>query len=101
MSVIIIWEERLFMGEREEPIMLSPFVFHLPNLTHQIIGTERWKSVWTCTFTPNGKITLDGVIKLHIHYYEDGNVQLRSETKKSSSCPGGVRFFFIIIIGIT
>ena len=37
----------------------------------------RWRSVWTTTFNPsNGKSELKGTIRVHVHYYEDGNVQL-------------------------
>ncbi|KAG9510998.1 F-actin-capping protein subunit alpha [Fragariocoptes setiger] len=40
----------------------------------------RWRSIWSLTFKPtaNKKVDLTGVIKLHVHYYEDGNVQLVS-----------------------
>lgn len=37
----------------------------------------RWRSVWTTTFNPSeGKSELKGTIRVHVHYYEDGNVQL-------------------------
>lgn len=49
----------------------------------------RWRSVWTCTFTSGGKVNISGVIKLNVHYYEDGNVQLTSTTKKTGSANGG------------
>eukprot|EP00168_Porphyra_purpurea_P019089 TRINITY_DN7451_c0_g1_i1.p1 TRINITY_DN7451_c0_g1~~TRINITY_DN7451_c0_g1_i1.p1 ORF type:complete len:310 (-),score=65.07 TRINITY_DN7451_c0_g1_i1:125-994(-) len=49
----------------------------------------RWRSVWTCTFSPNGKVQLDGNIKLNVHYYEEGNVQLTTNTNKSTTCNGG------------
>lgn len=49
----------------------------------------RWRSVWTCTFSNGGKVTLNGTIKLNVHYYEDGNVQLTSTTKKTGSANGG------------
>jgi capping protein alpha len=43
----------------------------------------RWRSVWTISFKPKDKqAELDGRIRLHVHYYEDGNVQLVS----SRSC---------------
>lgn len=40
----------------------------------------RWRSVWTVTFNPpkDKQLELVGIIKLHVHYYEDGNVQLVS-----------------------
>jgi len=49
----------------------------------------RWRSVWQCTFSGSGKITLTGNIRLQVHYYEDGNVQLVSNTDKQGSANGG------------
>jgi capping protein alpha len=49
----------------------------------------RWRSVWVCTFKPNGEVKLEGTIRVNVHYYEDGNVQLSTSTKKKASCQGG------------
>ncbi|XP_029636365.2 F-actin-capping protein subunit alpha-2 [Octopus sinensis] len=39
----------------------------------------RWRSQWTITFNENGgKVDLIGLLKVQVHYYEDGNVQLVS-----------------------
>lgn len=40
----------------------------------------RWRSVWSISFNPSQdkKAQLKGLIRLHVHYYEDGNVQLVS-----------------------
>lgn len=40
----------------------------------------RWRSVWNISFNPNKdkQAQLNGLIRLHVHYYEDGNVQLVS-----------------------
>lgn len=40
----------------------------------------RWISSWT--IDPSGS-SMEGFFKILIHYYEDGNVQLNTETKKS------------------
>eukprot|EP00010_Vexillifera_abyssalis_P005776 CAMPEP_0201551578 /NCGR_PEP_ID=MMETSP0173_2-20130828/7729_1 /ASSEMBLY_ACC=CAM_ASM_000268 /TAXON_ID=218659 /ORGANISM="Vexillifera sp., Strain DIVA3 564/2" /LENGTH=285 /DNA_ID=CAMNT_0047961869 /DNA_START=63 /DNA_END=920 /DNA_ORIENTATION=+ len=48
----------------------------------------RWRSVWTCVVKGN-KATLSGNIKINVHYYEDGNVQLNTETTKTTSVNGG------------
>jgi len=42
----------------------------------------RWRSTWKISFSPGGQATIDGNIKLNIHYYEEGNVQLVSNTEK-------------------
>jgi capping protein (actin filament) muscle Z-line, alpha len=34
--------------------------------------------VWSVSFSPSGKAELRGTIKVQVHYYEDGNVQLVS-----------------------
>lgn len=47
----------------------------------------RWRSVWQCTVS-GGKVTLNGNIRLQVHYFEDGNVQLVSNTDKTGSASG-------------
>lgn len=49
----------------------------------------RWRSVWTATFKPNGGVQLNCNIKINVHYYEDGNVQLTSDFNKNLSANGG------------
>jgi len=48
----------------------------------------RWRSVWQCSIS-SGKITLEGNLRLQVHYFEDGNVQLVSNTNKTGSASGG------------
>jgi capping protein alpha len=41
----------------------------------------RWRSQWTVSFDPSAtseSVELKGVVKVQVHYYEDGNVQLVS-----------------------
>ena len=40
----------------------------------------RWRSQWNISFPTSGagSVELKGILKLQVHYYEDGNVQLVS-----------------------
>lgn len=39
----------------------------------------RWRSQWTVTVSPNAnRVELKGLIRVQVHYYEEGNVQLVS-----------------------
>ncbi|KAF0695998.1 Aste57867_13211 [Aphanomyces stellatus] len=40
--------------------------------------TGRWKSKWTVTNVSGNSATVAGRIDLHVHYFEDGNLQLQS-----------------------
>lgn len=46
----------------------------------------RWRSVWTVNF-PTGASSADvkGLVKVQVHYYEDGNVQLVSSKEIKST----------------
>ncbi|KAK0079171.1 hypothetical protein PV325_001639 [Microctonus aethiopoides] len=46
----------------------------------------RWRSVWTVSFsTSSGNAELRGSLKVQVHYYEDGNVQLVSSKEVKES----------------
>ncbi|KAG8197840.1 hypothetical protein JTE90_020117 [Oedothorax gibbosus] len=48
----------------------------------------RWRSIWTISFLPDSTTAdVEGLIKVRIHYYEDGNIQLVSskDVKESIS----------------
>jgi len=42
----------------------------------------RWRNVWTVQFKPGSQAKIDGAIKIQVHYYEDGNVQLTANYNK-------------------
>jgi len=43
----------------------------------------RWRSVWSVPTKP-GSVQIEGRIRLQVHYYEDGNVQLQTDTVKAA-----------------
>lgn len=46
----------------------------------------RWRSQWSVTFPENGGTAeLNGILKVQVHYYEDGNVQLVSSKEVKES----------------
>ncbi|XP_076235543.1 F-actin-capping protein subunit alpha [Calliopsis andreniformis] len=48
----------------------------------------RWRSVWTVSFSPgSGNAELRGSLKVQVHYYEDGNVQLVSSKEVKENLP--------------
>lgn len=50
----------------------------------------RWRSVWACKFSSGGgSVNITGTLKVNVHYYEDGNVQLTTVTPKTLSVNGG------------
>lgn len=63
----------------------------------------RWRSEWSVSFQPSGgNVEITGVLKVQVHYYEDGNVQLVSskevkENLKVTSEAGTAKHFLQII----
>lgn len=49
----------------------------------------RWRSVWKVPMGKSGKVTLNGHIRLQVHYYEDGNVQLNTDTERKVQAEDG------------
>jgi len=43
----------------------------------------RWRSVWKVP-SKSGDVQIEGRIRLQVHYYEDGNVQLHTDTVKAA-----------------
>jgi hypothetical protein len=60
-----------------------------------VCSNGRWRSVWTCSFKQSGgNAELKGTLKINVHYYEDGNVQLNTNTSKTRQISGSVRYQF-------
>jgi len=49
----------------------------------------RWRSIWTASIKSGGSCELNGNIKVNVHYYEDGNVQLNTKYEKTGKFDGG------------
>jgi len=45
----------------------------------------RWRSVWVATFVPGKQATVTGNLRVNVHYYEDGNVQLNTNSNKKDT----------------
>ena len=70
------------------------YLFYLFHLFYLSYRNGRWRSVWTMTFNPNAlgeKYPLEGAVKVQVHYYEDGNVQLVSSKDITESIIVNVR----------
>lgn len=53
-------------------------IISFKNLNQNNYWTGGWQSEWTTNISKHGKVALTGRIRLNVHYYEDGNVQLNS-----------------------
>jgi len=65
-------------------VCISSFKFNPGNFWN-----GRWRSVWSCKFSSGGQIDINGKVRVNVHYYEDGNVQLTTDTPKKINAPGG------------
>merc|ERR1712154_609896 len=53
-------------------------VISFKNLNPNNYWTGGWQSEWTLSVNKKGSTKLEGRIRINVHYYEDGNVQLNS-----------------------
>lgn len=54
----------------------------------------RWRSQWTLTIGPTN-IDIFGFLRIHVHYYENGNVQLVASKEIKESIALTVRFYYL------
>lgn len=55
------------------------------NLNLRNFWSGGWRSVYSINVSNKGTKDLKGIIKLNVHYFEDGNVQLATELKKEGT----------------
>lgn len=62
----------------------------------------RWRSVWSISINPSKdkQVELKGLIRLHVHYYEDGNVQLVSSRHCDHRISVTVSVYIVINISV-
>lgn len=53
----------------------------------QQFSNGKWRSEWTITC--GGKINVEGRIRVEVHYFEDANIQMHTDTKKKFTCNSG------------
>lgn len=70
-------------GKNVVTICLSSFKFNPNNFWN-----GRWRSQWVVSFS-GGQVDLSGKVRVNVHYYEDGNVQMTTDTPKKATCNGG------------
>jgi len=73
----------VYGGGSEVTICISSSKFELRNY-----WTGRWRSEWKVA-VGSGSATITGTIDIHVHYFEDGNVQANTKVEKELSAKGG------------
>eukprot|EP01083_Nonionella_stella_P048576 129755_1 len=77
-------------GKHKQRTIGTGYVYHNPdkdsafdvvisykNVPRMFYWSNGWQSEWTFSIEPNvGTITLEGRVRINVHHYEDGNVQL-------------------------
>ena len=56
----------------------------------------RWRSVWTIR-EDGGQVEVTGILKVQVHYYEDGNVQLVSSKEIKETITKSVSIVAVVI----
>jgi capping protein alpha len=70
-------------GKSSLVVAISAARFHGANFVN-----GRWRSTWQ-VFLERGSARLQGTVRLHVHYYEDGNVQLSVDSARSVPVASG------------
>ncbi|ETO11551.1 hypothetical protein RFI_25825 [Reticulomyxa filosa] len=88
------------MSRGQGTVYVSPdgqlaVVISFKNLNVSNYWTGGWQSEWTVKLGKKGPTKLEGRIRLKVHYYEDGNVQLNSTFNETGEVEVSVEFFFL------
>lgn len=54
----------------------------------------RWRSEWKIPVGKSGNLALSGRIRVQVHYYEEGNVQLQTDTSKKTTAAAASVFHY-------
>ena len=77
-------------GSQEDGTFVITVCFSSSQFNPKSLWTGRWRSHWVCKFKPGTEeVKISGNVRINVHLYEDGNVQLRSEFKKDLRSPCG------------
>lgn len=67
-------------------------VISFKNLNQNNYWTGGWQSEWTLSVNKKGSAKLEGRIRINVHYFEDGNVQLNSTFNEQGEVDVSVKY---------
>lgn len=80
--------EGIFKGDKCTPAVFASdagvinICLSAKNVSLGNFWTGSWRSVYTLNVSKKGSVDMEGTVKVNVHYFEDGNVQLHSDIKK-------------------
>ena len=72
-------------------------VISFKNLNQNNYWTGGWQSEWTLSVNKKGSTKLEGRIRINVHYFEDGNVQLNSTFNEQGEVDVSVKYKIYIL----